>query len=151
MRGYVNALTAARVAVDYSLHYVAEDINLSGPVWEPAPEMIVQFVEFLTSHPQVTAIYATNAQLGLLALRAVDRLGLSIPDQMSLVCIDPIEAIPLSLPTVTAAVQADEAIGATAMALLQEALAGKPPRTVLLPMQLHRAGSVGPPNPRGRS
>jgi DNA-binding LacI/PurR family transcriptional regulator len=64
------------------------------------------------------------------------------------VCIDPLEAIPLSVPRVTAAVQDVEAMGLTAMRLLQELMAGKPPRTVLFPMQLARAGTVGPPAPR---
>ncbi|HWE62095.1 MAG TPA: substrate-binding domain-containing protein, partial [Chloroflexota bacterium] len=148
MRGYVQALTAASVPVDYSLHYVAGDLPPSIGDWELAPDAIDHFVGFLQQHRQVTAIYATNAVLGLVALRAIARLQLRIPDEMSLVCIDPIEAIPLSLPSLTAAVQEAEAIGATAVTLLQEVLAGKPPRTVLLPMRLQRAGSVGPPAPR---
>ncbi len=148
MRGYVQALTAAGVPVDYSLHYVANDVPTGTTEWEPSPEAVEHFVDFLRTRSHVTAIYATNASLGLLALRAVERLELRIPDRMSVVCIDPVEAIPIHLQPLTAAVQAEEAIGVTAIQLLQEALAGKPPRTVLLPMQLRRAGSVGPPASR---
>jgi DNA-binding LacI/PurR family transcriptional regulator len=154
MHGYVQALTAASVPVDYSLHYIAGDVSSIRVDWEPEPSAVRHFVEFLEAHPDVTAIFATNAILGLLALRALERLALRIPEDMSLVCIDPLQAIPLSLPAIAAAEQQAEAIGATAVALLQEALAGKPPRTVLLPMELRRAGSVGPPRqqewlPRG--
>ena len=148
MRGYVQALTAAGAPVDYSLHYVASDVPTGTTEWEPTPEAVDHFVEFLRKRTHVTAIYATNASLGLLALRTVERLGLRIPDQLSVVCIDPVEAIPLYLRPLTTAAQQDEVIGITAIQLLQEALAGKPPRTVLLPMHLRRAGSVGPPAPR---
>jgi DNA-binding LacI/PurR family transcriptional regulator len=148
MRGYVQALTAAGVPVDYSLHYVAGDLSPKSSNWEPAPSVVDHFVDFLQTHIHVTAIFATNASLALVALRALERLRLRIPEDMSLVCIDPIEAIPLSLPMVTAAVQQADAIGAMAVQLLEEALAGKPPRTVRLPMILQRAGSVGAPAPR---
>jgi DNA-binding LacI/PurR family transcriptional regulator len=151
IRGYVLALTGAGVPVDYSLHYVVHAPFTVALQWEPAPEMISQFVAFLEQHPGVTAIYATNAQLALLAYRATNHLHLRIPDDISLVCIDPLEAIPLSLPALTCAVQPADAIGETAVTLLREAMAGQPPRTVLLPMQLRRAGSVGPPAEAART
>jgi DNA-binding LacI/PurR family transcriptional regulator len=145
IRGYVLALTGAGVPVDYSLHYVVHAPFTVTLDWEPAPELISQFVGFLQEHPGVTAIYATNAQLALLAYRATQRLRLRIPEDISLVCVDPLEAIPLTLPSISCAVQPADAIGEMAVTLLQEAMAGKPPRTVLLPMQLRRTGSVGPP------
>ncbi len=150
MRGYVQALTAAGVPVDYALHYIASDLIPNASEWEPAQTVVDHFVDFLQTHTHVTAIFATNAALGLVAFRALEHLDLRIPDHMSLVCIDPIEAIPLSLPILTTAVQQAEAIGTIAVTLVQEALAGKPPRTVLLPMHLRRAGSVGPPTSRPR-
>jgi DNA-binding LacI/PurR family transcriptional regulator len=146
LRGYVQALTDASVPVDFSLHFTPSGFpNPASVGWEPAPEVLDRFVDFLQTHPDVTAIFATNAALGLLALRAAERLRWRIPDDISLVCIDPLEAIPLSVPRVTAAVQDVEAMGLTAMRLLQELMAGKPPRSVLFPMQLVRAGTVGPP------
>jgi DNA-binding LacI/PurR family transcriptional regulator len=144
IRGYVQALTGAGVPVDYSLHYVVHAPFTVSLEWEPAQEMISHFVAFLQEHPGVTAIYATNAQLALLAYRATQQLHLRIPEDISLVCVDPLEAIPLSLPALTCGIQPADAIGETAVTLLQEAMAGMPPRTVLLPMQLRRAGSVGP-------
>ena len=129
MRGYQLALTDAGVPVDYSLHYVASDVfPQEAAEWEPPPPVIDRFVAFLEGHPEVTAIYATNALLGLIAYRAVERLGLRIPADISLVCIDPLEAIPLSLPRITAAVQQGKEIQDTAVQLLHELMAGKPPR-----------------------
>jgi DNA-binding LacI/PurR family transcriptional regulator len=171
LAGYVQALTAAGVPVDYSLHFITEvtkepwhwgpldeEIPFEGentPAdlavdwrWEPPAEEVARFATFLRARPQVTALYATNTTLGLLALRAIEHLHLRIPQDLSLVCIDPIEAIPLSLPAVTVAVQQAEAIGRTAVQLLLEAIDHQPPRTVLLPMLLRRAGSVGPVSPR---
>jgi DNA-binding LacI/PurR family transcriptional regulator len=149
LRGYVQTLTDAGVPVDFSLHFTPSGCpNPASVGWEPAPEVLDRFVAFLRTHPDVTAIFATNAALGLLALRAVERLRWRIPEDISLVCIDPLEAIPLSVPRVTAAVQDVEAMGLTAVRLLDELIAGKPPRTVLFPMRLERAGTVGPPAPR---
>jgi DNA-binding LacI/PurR family transcriptional regulator len=149
LRGYVQALTDAGVPVDFSLHFTPSGCpNPASVGWEPAPEVLDRFVAFLRTHPDVTAIFATNAALGLLALRAAARLRWRIPEDISLVCIDPLEAVPLSVPRITAAVQDVETMGLTAVRLLHELLAGKPPRTVLFPMRLERAGTVGPPAPR---
>lgn len=148
IRGYVQALTAAGVPVDYSLHYVTDDVFPMMQDWEPPPAIVGRFVDFLNAHPDVTAIYATNEELALIAYRATEWMHLRIPEDISLVCIDPLEAIPLSVPRVTAALQQGTQIGVTAVQLLQELMAGKPPRTVLLPMQVRRAGTIGPPAPR---
>jgi DNA-binding LacI/PurR family transcriptional regulator len=145
MRGYVQALTDAGVPVDYSLHYVVDSAESAESDWVPERNKVDNFVRFLQAHPQVTAIYATNALLGLIAFRALEALQLQIPGDISLVCIDPLEAIPLSLPAITCAVQQGEELGRMAVTLLEEAMRGEQPRTVLLPMRLQRARSVGPP------
>jgi len=118
------------------------------PWWEPSTHVVDAFAEFLCAHTDVTAVYATNAFLALVAFRAVERLHLRIPEDISFVCIDPLEAIPLSLPTVTCCVQQADAIGRTAVVLLREMLAGQPPRTVFLPMILRDHGSIGRPTRR---
>ena len=143
--GYVQALTAAAVPVNYALHFVTGETIDNRRDWDPPQAEVARLIEFLRARPHVTALCATNAMLGLIALRALEQMRLHIPNDISLVCIDPVEAIPLSLPAVTAAVQQAEEIGRTAYTLLQEALDHLPPRTVLLPMHLRRAGSVGPP------
>jgi GntR family transcriptional regulator of arabinose operon len=148
LRGYVGALTLADLPVDYSLHYVISTTEEADPWWEPSTHVVDAFAEFLCTHSDVTAVYATNAFLALVAFRAIERLHLRIPEDISFVCIDPLEAIPLSLPAVTCCVQQADAIGRTAVALLREMLAGKPPRTVFLPMILSDHGSIGRPMTR---
>ncbi len=144
VRGYVRALTLAGVPVDYSLHYVVATEE-EGSMWEPSEHVVRAFAEYLRDRPEVSAVYATNAFLALVAFRAIECLGLRIPEDISFVSIDPLEAIPLALPAATCGVQQAEEIGRTAVALLQEMLSGKPPRTVLLPMRLRDSGSIGPP------
>lgn len=143
--GYIDALTDAGISVNYALHYLQSSNGLLDESFEPAPPVVENFAEFLRTHPEVTAIYANNALLALVAYRAAQRLQLRIPEDMSLACIDPLEALPLSLPAITCGVQQVELMGSTAVTLLQEVMAGKPPRTVLLPMALRRAGSIAPP------
>ena len=138
LRGYVEALTDAGVPVDYSLHYVVDNSRVTESGWEPRQEVVAGFASFLLAHAEVTAIYATNAYMGIIALRAVQYLRLQIPADLSLVCIDPLEAAPLSVPAITCALQQSAAMGRTAVALLQDVMAGKPPRAVALSMELRR-------------
>jgi DNA-binding LacI/PurR family transcriptional regulator len=149
--GFIQACTGAGVPVDYSLHYIQNPSRLvDDPAWEPSADVVQNFAEFLRDQPDVTAIYAFNAELALVACRAIALLDLRIPDEISLVCVDLLEAIPMALPAITCATQQGETMGRTALTLLQEVIAGKPPRIVLLPMSLRRAGSVAPPTARPR-
>jgi GntR family transcriptional regulator of arabinose operon len=150
-QGYVLAHTEAGIPVDFSLQYVVRDIPVLPPDWDLPSSLVERFAGFLEDHPNVTAVYATNAMMGLLALQAFDQLRLRCPDDVSLVCIDPVEAIPQIVRPVTAVLQQSEAIGTTAVTLMEELLAGQPSRSVLLPMHLRQAGSVGPPAPRRQS
>ncbi len=147
VRGYVRALTLAGAPVDYTLHYVVSSEE-EAAVWEPGTHVVQAFAEFLRCHADVTAVYATNAFLGLVAFRAIELLCLRIPEDVSFICIDPLEAIPMTLPAMTCGLQQGEAIGRTAVSLLQEMLVGKPPRTVLLPMLVRRQGSIATPGRR---
>ena len=113
------------------------------------PAMCVdRFAAYLRARPEITAIFASNAALALLALRACEQVGLRIPDDLSMTCIDAVQSYPLTLPTVTCALQPSVAIGRPAVELLREQLHGQPPRRVTLPMRIERAGSVTPPRVR---
>jgi DNA-binding LacI/PurR family transcriptional regulator len=148
IQGYMLAHADAGVPVDFSLHYVVSDVpQFVLPDWEPASDLVDRFATFLKDHPDVTAVYATNTLMGVVALRAFARLTWQIPQDISLACVDLIEAIPLHLPPVSAALQQNEEIGSTAVTLLHEVLQGQPCRSVLLPMHLRDAGSIGPPAP----
>ncbi len=60
-------------------------------------------------------------------------------------CIDAVQSYPLTLPTVTCALQPSVAVGRTAVELLREQIQGQPPRRVTLSMRIEHAGSVAPP------
>ena len=150
LEGYTQALAAAGLPGDRSLLYVEQHIYPSQSIWLLPERVIERFAAYLRRKPEISAIFATNASLALLALRAAERLGLRIPHDLSVVCIDPLQAFPLTLPTFTYARQQGCEIGAMAVELLHEQLAGSPPRRVMLPMCIEHGASVAPPHTRAQ-
>ena len=145
LEGYTQALAAAHIPLDRSLVYVEERLRDAPNAWQPRDDVVDSFAAYLQGRPETTAVFATNSALALLALRAAERLQWRIPDDLSVISIDPLEAIPLALPTFTCMLQQEVELGMLGVRLLQEQLAGRPPRRVMLPMRLRRAGSVAPP------
>ena len=146
--GYTRALSQAGIPLDLSLIYEDHRLYNMGYSWLIPDDDITRFVEYLRGKPEISAAFASNSLLALLVLRAAERLGLHIPDDLSVVCIDAVQAYPLTLPTFTGALQQGFEIGMTAIGLLQEQLDGKPPRRVTLPMHIEHAGTVAPPRAR---
>jgi len=147
LEGYSQALATAGISLDRSLIYTEERLRDIPEPWEMPEDIVERFTGYLHGHPRITALFATNAGLALLAIRAADRLGLRIPDDLSLVGIDPVEAFPISIRAITCAIQPGEAIGRTAIDLIREGLGGKAPRRVLVPTHVEPAGSVSRPRP----
>lgn len=148
LEGYTQALAAAGMPHDRSLLYTEERIYDAPCVWLLPDRVVERFAAYLRRRPEITAVFATNASLALLALRAAERLNLRIPDDLSVVCVDPMHAFPLTLPTFTYARQQGFEIGTVAVELLQEQRAGDPPRRVTLPMHIEHGVSVAPPRRR---
>lgn len=89
----------------------------------------------LLMHPQPpTAVFAANDTLALDALRVARELGIRVPDQLSLVGFDDIQAAPLVTPPLTTVRQPMADIGAWATRLLEQLIEGKP-----VAQQAHRA------------
>jgi len=147
LEGYSQALAAVGISLDRSLVYTEERLRDLPEHWKIPDETVERFAAYLRGRPRITALFATNAGVALLAIRAADRLGLRIPDDLSLVGIDPVEAFPISVRAITCAVQPGETIGRTAIDLLCEGLGGKAPRRVLLPTHIEHAGSVSRSRP----
>jgi DNA-binding LacI/PurR family transcriptional regulator len=145
LEGYAQELAAAGIPLHRSLLYVEDGLLQLPASWLLPDTLIDRLAAFLRRKSEVTAIFATNAGLALLARYAAERLGWRVPDDLSIASIDAVECLPLTVPAVTCALQQEEEIGATAIALLQEQLSGGPPRRVMLPMQVRRAGSVAAP------
>lgn len=148
IEGYTQALADAGILLDRTLVYMAQPFEGAGDTGRLPEEHIARFATYLDEHPAITAVFATNAALASLALQAAERLLLRIPDDLSVVNIDPLSSVPLTPPLFTCGRQQGYEMGRTAVELLLEQLAGQPPRRVLLPMRLQRVGSIAPPRPR---
>lgn len=153
--GYLQALADAGIPQSRSLVYTEEQFD----VWadgDGTPEAhVARFATYLLEHPAITAVFATNTALALLAWRAAERLGWRIPRDLSVVTIDPLSAVPYAPPLFTCGLQRGFEMGKAAVELLLEQMAGQPPRRVVLPMQFLDEGSIaaprGTPPGRGRA
>ena len=145
VEGYSQALAAAGIPFDRSLLYIEDRLREVSPIWQIPGDIVERFATYLRRKPDVSAVFATNAALALLTLRAAERRGLCVPDDLSIVGIDAVQTFPLTLPTLTCALQQGFEIGTTAFELLQEQIQGQVPRRVMLPMTIARNGSIAPP------
>lgn len=145
--GYMQALAGAGIPTDHSLIYV-EDRYFPTPSVLLPEDHVRRFADFLRRRPDITAIFASNARLGELAQRALDHLHLRAPDDVSLVSVDGLPGMQAAQPTITCAIQQSWEIGVKTVELLREAIAGKAPSRVLLPMQIWDGDSVAPPRAR---
>jgi len=101
--------------------------------------------EMLDRHPEVTAILAETDMLAFGTQRLAAERGLRIPEDLSLVGFDDIPPAARNVPPLTTVRQPLEEKGEVAYQLLQELLAGRPPRNVMLPVELIVRESTAPP------
>jgi LacI family transcriptional regulator len=92
-----------------------------------------------------TAVVSLNNSMTIGTLKAVRRLGLSIPADVALVCYDDFEWSDLFEPKLTAAAQDVETIGATAVELLLGRIRreGGAPQRIRVPTTFHHRNSCG--------
>lgn len=100
--------------------------------------------DFLNEHRELTAVVATDDGLAVHCLRAARRLGLRIPDDLSLVAIGDVRAFEIVDPPVTAVRQPHAEIGRVAAQRLLQRLAGdtSPAQSAWLRPELVERGSV---------
>lgn len=142
LEGYYQALAQAQLPVERVLHYVEKRPIQQISSWEVSEQSAQRFASYLERSEGITAIFASNAWLALLALRACALLSWRVPDDISIVSIDPAHAYPIPVPVLTYAQQSGIEIGQMAVELLQEQLQGRPPRHVMLPMTVVKGTSV---------
>jgi LacI family transcriptional regulator len=137
MAGYRKALKAARVKVDKSL-----EIS-SG--WD-VEDSRARALEMLRRPDRPTAVFAANNVLAEGVWRAIAELGLSVPDDISLVAFDDAPWMSMVTPGVTAVAQDSVELGAAAVRRLLERMAdpAAPARTTVLDVRLRTRGSTGP-------
>ncbi|KAA0098950.1 LacI family transcriptional regulator [Mycolicibacterium sp. P1-18] len=134
--GYAAALASRGVAVDPAL--VLEGGSNT--------DVAERAVSTLMSGPdRPTALVSLNNSMTIGALKAVRRLGLSIPADVAFVCYDDFEWSDLFEPRLTAAAQDVDAIGATAVELLLRRIRGSEdePQRIRVPTTFHHRNSCG--------
>ena len=92
-----------------------------------------------------TAIFSANDQMALGAYRALVEFGLRVPDDVSVVGFDDIEEALDFSPPLTTVAQDWNLLGREVIRMAEEAIAGKAPRSVLLPTRLVERESVACP------
>ncbi|MCA9884049.1 MAG: GntR family transcriptional regulator [Anaerolineae bacterium] len=95
-----------------------------------------------------TAIVAINDNVALLTLKAAQRLGISIPDDLSLTGFDDVDLVSYLPTPMTTVAQDYFAMGKAAAELVIERIEGcysGPPRKVLLPTQLRARATTSVP------
>jgi LacI family transcriptional regulator len=102
--------------------------------------------QLLTDHPQTTAVICTTDTLAIGAMAEAKKMGLKIPQMLSITGFDDVElSAQVEPPLTTIGVPAAE-IGRGAADYLINAIAGMPiPKSVLLPYRLIMRGSTAPP------
>ncbi|OUS74889.1 GntR family transcriptional regulator [Paenibacillus sp. MY03] len=96
----------------------------------------------LTKHPHITALFATEYNVALLAEKAAQELGLAIPEDLSLICFD--SPYRSGLQPLTHLRQNQEEIGRLAFEHVTRLLDGEPlPSRVLLDAELVIGESTG--------
>lgn len=89
IEGFIQAHAEKGIKVDRELWI--ENIASSLPqanAEENRKRDIVNIKAHLTKYPQITALFATEYDIAQLAFRAVQELGLSVPEDISVICFD---------------------------------------------------------------
>ncbi|MGC2657311.1 MAG: LacI family DNA-binding transcriptional regulator [Bryobacteraceae bacterium] len=138
LSGYQSALNAAGIAFDSLL--VAEG--------DSSPEGSVPGVQaLLGQNPRPTALFCYNDMSSLAALRVAAELGLSVPDDLSIVGFDDLFFAPYLQPPLTTIHQPRREMGREATAVLMALLQGKTVNSQRIAVEgkLIVRGSTAPP------
>ncbi len=130
LAGYQRAMAEANLSADSNLIIYGAFNQTSGY------DMIQRL---LAIEPRPTAIFAANNMIGIGALKAVQDVGLRVPDDMAMVSFDDLPPNLLTFPFFTVAAQPAYDMGRTATQLLVARLTGKAPATcqeIVLPVEM---------------
>ena len=145
-----NGWVHAHAAYRHTLDETAELRTLASTIPGSTSSMdddIARLQEFVTAHPHITAYLTSEYNIALLLRDALQRLGLSVPDDVSVVCFDhPAAAFDTGLFRFTHVRQQQTAIGERAIEALRAQIAS--PGTIdriLLPTELVEGASTAAP------
>lgn len=102
----------------------------------------------LDTRPHPDAVFVANNLMTRGAMQVLRERGVRIPDDLRLASFDDVPWFTVMNPSITAIAQPIAELGTTAVDLLQDAIAGKEPRSVHLEPTLILRESTEPPTPR---
>jgi DNA-binding LacI/PurR family transcriptional regulator len=144
--GWVHAHAARNLALDGTAELRAVRSTVPGSTVEPEQDVAL-LAEFVREHPQVTAYLVAEYNIALLLRAACERLGLRVPQDVSVVCFDHPDAFfDAGLFRFTHVRQQQRVLGERAVdgVRRQRAEAGLVER-VVLPTELVPGASTAPP------
>lgn len=135
--GYRDALNEVGISFDEQL-LVAGDFSLKSG-FEAAAHL-------LTLAERPTAIFCENDEMAIGAIQCLKKMGLRIPEDISVAGFDDINFAEYSDPPLTTIAQPAEEFGRTAVSLLIDVLQGRVTKAakVILPFELVMRNSTGP-------
>lgn len=135
-QGYCEALRDAGVALDPAL--VAETVEFEMPAAYERTRRL------LAEGPAFSALFAIADSMAIAAMKALSDAGRRVPEDCSVIAIDGIEMSRYTVPTLTTLIQPAETIGAQAVGILAEVLAGRGgSRHLRLETTLRPGGTLG--------
>ena len=139
LKGFRRALNSARIQIEPEFVQEARFDTESG--YQAA-------LRLLRMLPRPTAIFACNDLMALGVLQAARELNLRCPEDLSIAGFDSLEFTKFTEPSLTSVYQPGYQLGATAGRLLLQRVDGmqSAPKKVLLPTELKKRNSVGPPH-----
>lgn len=142
--GYARALRRARIKRDRALV-----LRLGDPAYLRSDDSLrTAVLDLLSLSDPATAVFASNDLLAVDALETIEELGLSVPDDVSVVGFDDIQIAGLARVSLTTVAQPLEALARTGIELLIDRIEGAagPPRQHLLEPTLVVRRSSTPPS-----
>ncbi|MGG4144743.1 GntR family transcriptional regulator [Paenibacillus algorifonticola] len=145
IEGFVQAHAEAGILLDRSswltdMNWTSND-NSSSHLIDKYVKIIQQM---LREHPRITALFAMEYELALIAKEAVEKLGLQIPQQISIICFDSPQSTSALYPF-THLEQNEKEIGRLAVNNVLELIKGATlPSKISLQVKLVAGKSTGP-------
>lgn len=136
-------LPAFKIAMRKAFGAVVPAIELGSWPYSTSEALGKMLMEkMLAEHPEVTAIIATNDLMALGAISAVQKAGLRVPEDVSVIGIDNIDSAVSSKPSLTTLDQSGKRYGAKIFDILYDNIQNRTSGKYIVPMHLIRRDST---------
>ena len=128
----------------YQAHGLEVPEELILEIDDDGDSLQLQLRDFVSTHPEATALFAMSDKLMVRAYHVINQLGLDIPKEMSLLSISDGKAPYYLFPNITHMRHSGDVVGRQATDLLFSYLEdpGQPPRFEAVDVELVELGSV---------